>query len=117
MITLHDLDEAIAACQGELNPTANTALKLAAFLTIKREMFGDPSDAPALRAAYSFAAPPDEQQNGKEVETVGEYGDTEFLQAIRGKDPSAMWNIMDELMDTLRMVNKRVYDGVMRQIR
>ena len=40
MITLHDLDTAIAHCQGESNPNAETCKQLAAFYTIKQAMFG-----------------------------------------------------------------------------
>ncbi len=48
---------------------------------------------------------------------VGDYGESDFLQAVRGKRPADVWAVMDELMDTLAVVNHRVYDGVMRQIR
>lgn len=44
------------------------------------------------------------------------YGDSDFLQAVAGKDPAAVWEILDDLMDTLHVVNPRVYDGVMRKI-
>ena len=49
--------------------------------------------------------------------TVEDYGDSDFLQAVYGKDPAAAWVIMDDLMDTLHTVNPRVYDGVIRKIR
>ena len=106
MITEKDLQEAIAECQGVRNPNASTAIKLAAFLTIQREMYGA-QDTPG----YSYAAPYNNDMG------VGSYGDSDFLQAIQGKDPAAMWTIMDELMDTLKMLNERVYKGVMRKIR
>lgn len=48
---------------------------------------------------------------------VEQYGDSDFLQAVSGKDPSQAWEIMDDLMDTLHTVNPRAYDGVMRKIR
>ena len=41
MITEKDLQEAIAECQGERNPNANTCIKLAAFYTIRNELFGN----------------------------------------------------------------------------
>lgn len=47
---------------------------------------------------------------------VEQYGDTEFLTAIAGKHPADVWGIIDELMDTLRITNPRVYNGVMRKI-
>ena len=45
MITEKDLQEAIAECIGQRNPNANTAIKLAAFYTIKRELYGEDKDA------------------------------------------------------------------------
>ena len=56
--------------------------------------------------AYSFAAAP----------VVAEYGDSDFLRAVSGKDQSGAWAIMDELMDTLQVVKSRVYNNVMRKI-
>ena len=47
---------------------------------------------------------------------VEQYGDTEFLAAIAGKHPADVWGIIDELMDTLRITNPRVYNSVMRKI-
>lgn len=67
---------------------------------------GDP--APAVQAAASQAEVP---------QTVGSYGDSDFLRAIEGKDPSKVWTIMDELMDTLAVVNARVYNSVMQKIK
>ena len=66
---------------------------------------GDPT--PAVQAAASQAEVP---------QTVDSYGDSDFLRAVEGKDPSKVWTIMDELMDTLSLVNRRVYDSVMRKI-
>jgi len=43
-------------------------------------------------------------------------GESDFLRAAAGKDPSGIWDIMDDLMDTLRAVNPRAYAGVMRKI-
>ena len=119
MITIADLDEAIAECQGERNPNANTCIKLAAYYTIKKEMYGEnqTKNERIIFPSYSNAAPPISEQfqySGQEV--VGDYGDSDFLQAIKNKNPAEVWAVVDELMDTLLMVNKRVYDSVMRKI-
>lgn len=111
LITEKDLQEAIAECQGQRNPNANTAIKLAAFLTIQRELYGDPAPS-----GYSYAAAPTENQTQKSGDRIGDYGDSDFLQTVKGKSPDAVWAVMDELMDTLAMVNHRVYDGVMRKL-
>lgn len=43
-------------------------------------------------------------------------GDSEFLQAVNGKDSRAVWLIMDDLMDTIRVTAPRVYASVMRRV-
>lgn len=44
-------------------------------------------------------------------------GDSEFLQSVDGKESTAAWSIMDDLMDTLKIVNPRVYESVLRKIK
>ena len=108
MITEKDLQEAIAECEGQRNPNANTCIKLAAFYTIRQHMFGVPE-------TYSYAAEPPAE---KSVEDSGiQYkSDTEFSQAVHGVDPEKIMPIMDELMSTLQIVQPRLYAGVMRKI-
>lgn len=99
MITKQDLEEAIAECQGQRNPNASTCLKLAAFYTIRKELFGNPEPM------YSYApAPP-------------VYGDSDFLQEAEGKPVEAVMKIMDELMDSMQVLQPRIYESVMRKIR
>lgn len=114
MITEKDLQEAIAECQGQRNPNASTCIKLAAFLTIQREMYGktEPSQNEPITPRYSYAAEP-----GEQVETtIDYYSDTEFSKAIDGRKASEIWPIMDELMSVLQATNTRLYNGVMRKI-
>lgn len=108
MITEKDLQEAIAECKGVRNPNANTCIKLAAFYTIKQHMFGDEAEA---EPRYSFSS------GNTQAEYIVEYdGESEFSHSIIGRNAPDMWRVMDELMDTLRVVNPRLYDGVMRKI-
>ena len=112
MIYEKDLNEAIAQCQGEPNPNANTCIKLAAYLTIKRELFGDP--VPLERAenaqSYSYAAEP------AETPTIDYDSGTEFSAAIHGRDPADIWPWLDELMSTIQVLQPRLYDSAMRQL-
>lgn len=117
MITEHDLREAIAECQGVRNPNAQTCIKLAAFLTIQRELFGggeplpeQPTDQPSERG-YSFAAP------ATEPEPLIYYNSgTDFSRAINGRYADDVWPVMDELLTVLQATNPRLFDGVMRKI-
>ena len=111
MITERDLVEAIAECQGERNPNANTCIKLAAYYTIKNELFGKTEQLPEI-PGYSFATAP----AGQVETTIDHYSDTEFSQVIDGRKAADIWPIMDELMSTLRVVQPRLYAGVMRKL-
>ena len=44
---------------------------------------------------------------------IGNYGDSEFLTLIKGKSPERVWALMDELMDTLSLVNISLYNSVL----
>lgn len=115
MITEHDLQEAIAECQGERNPNANTCIKLAAFYTIRNEMFGNPEQVVSKSATTDD--PPSYSYNPGPVENTIDYqSDSEFSRIIDGRDPAEIWPVMDELMDTLMVIHRRLYDGVMRQL-
>lgn len=82
---------------------------LAALYTCRNEMTGQPTSNHGIATYSEMAAPV--------IDTLGRYGDSEFLQAVEGLDPAAAWAVMDEHMNTLRVVNPRVYDGVMRKLR
>lgn len=112
MITLHDLDTAIAKCQGLADPKPADAIKLAAFYIIKNEMYGRAEDTkPISVPAYSYSASPEQVET-----TINYYSDTEFSQAIDGKLASEIWPVIDELMSVLQATNPRLYAGVLRKI-
>ena len=106
MITEKDLKDAIAECQGERNPNANTCIKLAAYFTIYDHLFPDHAEQVGPKAILQ---PVDD---GK----IGDYGDSEFYRAIKGKKPADVWAVMDELMETIQVINPRLYDGVMKEL-
>ena len=116
MITEKDLQEAIAECQGERNPNANTCIKLAAFYTIRNEMYGktEPvrnSDVIPEPRGYSFAPPPEEVET-----TVDYYSDTEFGKTVDGRKAADIWPIVDELAEAVKQVSPRLYDAFMRKL-
>jgi hypothetical protein len=108
LITKHDLDEAIAECQGQRNPNANTCIKLASFFIIRRELFEeDKEDEQFSQPMFSYSS-------GDNL--IGRYGDSEFLEVVEGKPVENVMMIMDELMDSMQVLQPRIYDGVMRKI-
>lgn len=112
MITEQDLAQAIAECQGERNPNANTCIKLAAFYTIRDAMFGRPEPRPEPETAYSFAAAPAEPVEN----LIDYYSDTDFSRVIDGRKPADVWPVIDDLMTHLQIIEPRLYNAVMRQL-
>lgn len=84
--------------------------KLANLYTIRNQMKQSEEPQQVQPQPYSLAAAPEPAYTGR-------YGDSEFLQEIDGRDQEAVFQIMDDLMDTLQVANPRVYNGVMRKIR
>lgn len=112
MIREEDLQEAIAECMGKRNPDANTCIKLAAYYTILNQLYPTEEQYPPVIApsAQSFAAEP-------EPEIIEYQGDSEFARLCRERSVSDMMPVLDELMDTLQVLQPRLYDGVMRRLR
>jgi len=108
LITEKDLQDAIAECQGERKPNANTCIKLAAYFTIYDHLF--PKEAEKVEQI------PQTIFNTVDEDIITDYGDSDFYRMIRGKEAADVWAVMNELMDTLQVINPRLYDGVMRQL-
>lgn len=99
----------IARLETEESSWANYE-KLAALYTIRAHQDG--TDAMPQISGYSVAAAPIVEHS----DMVGDYGDSEFLQAVASRPASGIWRIMDELMGTLQIVNPRAYNSVLRKI-
>ncbi len=108
MITEKDLQEAIAECQGQKDPNANTCIKLAAFLIIKDHMYPENSDN-TYKTNYEY-----KYSSGNRIHYTN---DTEFSKLIDGMDSDFVWPIMDELMSTIQVLNKRLYESVIQKIK
>ena len=114
MLDEREIDAAIAELEYRESSFSNYA-KLANLYTIKNQMQGNSLQqfinsyaGASYERAYSSAAAP-------EAADVGS-NDSRFLKAVAGKEGKAAWAVMDELMDTLQVVNPRVYESVMRKI-
>lgn len=101
--------EAIAECQGIRSPNANTAIKLAAFYTILDHLEdGEKTSERSFSNGYSFA---------DDAFTVQYAGNSEFAKAISGKRQSEVWPIIDELMETIKAMNERLYSAVIKKLK
>lgn len=103
VIRVEDLKAAIAECQGERNPNANTCMKLAAYYIILKEL------EPDAISGYSNSPAPVKEK-------VGYYSETEFGEILHGKDLNSVLSLVDELMTTIQILQPRLYNGVMRQL-
>ena len=121
MISENDLQEAIAECEGARNPNANTCLKLAAFYTIRDQLFGKKEKESVPMISFDDAMKifniKSEFSHDSGIEPVSQYSsNTEFSQAIQGKDINMVLSVLDEAMDSVRMVIPRLYDSVIRRL-
>ena len=103
MITTQALEAAIAECEGERNPNANTCMKLAAYYQLmdRRSEITPKSD-------YSYE---------NRVTTVVPYSDSEFSMEVERIGIENAFPVLDELMETLYVVNRPLYESVMRKIK
>lgn len=104
---LKEIEWAISELEKEDSSKSGYIL-LAALYTCRDAMLGSPSARPQI-AAYSEAAPA--------AEALGQYGDSDFLRAVAGANQAAAWGVMNELMETLQVINRRAYESVMRKLR
>lgn len=101
MITEQDLQAAIAECEGQRNPNANTCIKLAAFYTIRDHLFPKTEAMPMM---YSGASEPEYES------------DTEFCRAVSGWSKAEMMPYLDELVTAVSVLNPRLYSGFIRKL-
>lgn len=100
MISKRELVDAI--CELESNPRSyQDCAKLATFYSLYDHLYPD------VVQGYSG-------QSGSE--TVGRYGDSEFLQAVADKDSVFAWGLMDELMSAIQVLHPRLYDSVLQRL-
>ena len=103
MITKNDIEAAIAECQGKRNPDAKTCIMLAAFYTIRKEMFGEEKQADL---SYSYSPASDRN-------TIYIDSDSEFARLIDGRYTDEIMPVIDELMSALQVIQPRLYSAVM----
>lgn len=47
---------------------------------------------------------------------VDDYGDSEFLQAVMGRKADRLWMVMDEMMETVKVLQPKLYQAVIDKI-
>ena len=102
MIDETEIKKWIARLETEESSWTNYERLAVLYTVLNQQNDGNDRPAPLL---YSSAPAP-----------VEVFGDSDFLQAVSSVEPSVAWAIMDELMDSLKVVNERVYNSVMRKL-
>lgn len=109
MLERREVEERIAEIKNKRDQTETECVKLAAFLIIRDDL-----DKSAV-GSYGGAAPA-ARPNDPVESVIGEHGGTEFFQMIAEKPASYVWRIIGETMDTLKLMEPRLYAGVLRKI-
>lgn len=78
--------------------------KLATLYTLKNNLYPEQE-----QRGYSFSPAP-------QRDVIEEYGDSEFLLMIVGKDSQKIFDLIDELMTTVQMLKPSLYNAVIRRI-
>ena len=99
MLNKKELEKAIIECEN-LPPTYPNCEKLATFYIIYDRLYGEKK----LRAET------------KSELTIGDYGTSEFLSQINGKESKSIWIVIDELMSGLKGVMPKLYNATMQKI-
>ena len=95
--------------------SAEDYIKLAAFYTVREH------NTPSEKAMPVSAAPimPVSAAPEPIVRSVSYAGEpkSDFLQLVSSKDPDKAWEVMDRIMDELKVINPKSYDGYMARLR
>lgn len=102
MLTESDLVCKIAEFRSRETLSETDCVKLAAFLTIRDFLY------PASQE-YSFST-------GENPSTVMYDSESEFFSIANGMELERVWKVVDELVETLKVINPRLYAGVIRKL-
>ena len=64
---------------------------------------------------HMYGSEPMQASSREVVINVNE--DSEFLQMVHGKDASKVWPVIDEVMETVRAFQPRLYDAALNKLR
>ena len=100
MVTERELLQAITECEKD-PATPSKIEKLAHLYTVHNFLYGD-------------RPIPEISQKADNVIHVS--GNSDFLKSLNGKDSELVWKVLDEAMETIKLINPRLYDGILRRL-
>lgn len=118
MISKKELIEAIEHYK-KSPATIDSCQKLAALYTVKDHLYCE--DEPEYNrnrhreiSQYSGAQAPECREGKAKIQVLDATSD--FLRRVDGMDAKAFWKVMDELVETIKIINPRLYDGFIRKL-
>lgn len=115
MLDKQEIRKEIARLEYEESSYPNYA-KLADLYIISAEMEkSNERIEPHYERLYSGAAAPTAMYIPQNTVVI-DVADSDFLKAASGKDADAVWEIMDELMESLQVMQPRTYNAVMHKL-
>lgn len=105
MISKAEIEKAIADCQGDRKPDANTCIKLAAYYVILDHIEPKAKNLSKM----SFASEP--------VEQVRHNGNSEFYEVIKELRAEDVIAVMDDLMDAVQGLMPRLYTATIKKLK
>ena len=88
--------------------TIQNCEKLAAVCTVLEHLYPENDIIPEFEDNYSGAV--------ISTNIIGNYGDSEFLSEIEGRDLDEIIPLLDELITAVQVVNPRLYASFMRKL-
>jgi hypothetical protein len=99
MFSKDDLLDAITECEKEPK-NYHDCEKLATFYTIFDHLYQHTE--PIIRE--------------KKMSVIDDYGNSDFFQKIKGKEPEEVWRLIDELLEALQVYNPNLYRSFMNKL-
>lgn len=117
MFTKYELLDGISELMEGKNTIQNCE-KLAAIYTVLDHLYPENAENPQKTAlnvqneGYSY----DNKVETESRPVVGRYGNSDFLQAVAGKDTQDVFLLLNELMNATAVLAPRLYDSTMRKL-
>ena len=98
--------------------TVQNCEKLAAVYTVLDHLYPEKAENMQKTAlnnqnlGYSY----DNRTETENQPVIGHYGNSEFLQAVAGRDIRPVFLLLNELMDALTVLFPKLYDGLLRKL-
>lgn len=101
MITKRELENAIDSIESKPCCNYDDCEKLAVYYALYNELYGQPQQPKIVPT---------------EEEIVHAISESEFMRGVDGKQAAKIWAVIDELVESVKIVNDRLYYSLMSKI-